>query len=130
MTASLQATTQPITYAYAARYGSGGRVSLPVAASQVYYANFKHVMGSPAPEGQAALSIDRLKVLDTLIDRLQAVKEEPLAAREASPDLSTRRVDALIQQYGAELHALASAPAVPYAPRPSVESGMLFNLAA
>jgi hypothetical protein len=107
-----------------------GRVSLPVAPSAVIYSNFRHVSGSPAPEGSATLSIDRLKILDILIDRLSSVKSEPLAAAEAPSDLSAGRVDALIQQYSSEIHSRAAAPALPYSPPMAVEPGMLFSFAA
>lgn len=127
--ATLSAGAIPMSFAYASRY-SAGRVSLPVAPSAVLYANFEHVSGQAAGEGAPTLSIDRLKILDVLIDRLQSVKSEPLAAAEAPAELTSGRVDALIKQYGAELHALAAAPAVPYAPKPPVEAGMLFSFAA
>lgn len=131
MTAAVASSYVPISLNVAARYGSG-RISLPVPASQVLYANFRHVTGVAAPSGGAALSIDRLKILDVLLDRLSNIKSEPLAAREAPVGLTSERVDALIQQYSSELHVLAAAPkpALPYAKLPVVETGMLFSFAA
>jgi hypothetical protein len=119
----------PISYVYAARYGEG-RVSLPVLRSQALYASFQHVSGVPAEAGVAAYSVDKLHILEVLIGRLQSVKSEPLAAREAPAGLDSRRVDALIQQYSAQMHAIATAPALPYAPSLPSEPGMLFSLAA
>ena len=106
------------------------RLSLPVPASQVIYANFQYVSGVAASPGGAALSVDRLKILDTLISRLSSMKSEPLAAKEAPADLSADRIDALIQQYSAELHARSVAPAAPYAASSGIQPGMLFSLAA
>jgi hypothetical protein len=122
----------PLSYVYAARYGEG-RTTVPVLKSQALYANFSHVSGVPAQDGTAAYSVDKLHILDVLIGRLESVKSEPLAAIEAPNTLSSSRVDALIQQYGAEIHAIATAPALPYAPNASMslaEPGMLFSMAA
>jgi hypothetical protein len=122
----------PIAYVYAAHYGEC-RASVPVLKSQALYANFAHVSGVAAEAGTAAYSIDKLHILDVLIGRLESVKSEPLAAVEASNGLGSGRVDALIQQYGAEVHAIATAPALPYVPSVSsayAEPGMLFSMAA
>jgi hypothetical protein len=122
----------PLSYVYNARYGEG-RASVPVLKSQALYANFSHVSGVAAEDGTAAYSIDKLHILDVLIGRLESVKSQPLASAEASAGMSSGRVDALIQQYGAEVHAIATAPALPYAPSASMSiaaPGMLFSMAA
>jgi len=122
----------PLAYIYAARYGEG-RATVPVLRSQALYANFSHVSGIPAMDGTAAYSIDKLHILDVLIGQLESAKSQPLAQAEAPSDRSPSRVDALIQQYGAEVHAIATAPALPYAPSASAAMaapGMLFSMAA
>jgi len=129
---ALSSNYVPISYVYAARYGEG-RATVPVLKSQALYANFSHVSGVPAQDGTAAYSVDKLHILDVLIGRLESVKTEPLAALEAPETLSSPRIDALIQQYGAEVHAIATAPALPYKPNASMslaEPGMLFSMAA
>ncbi len=122
----------PLSYLYAARYGEG-RATVPVLKSEALYANFSHVSGVAAQDGSAAYGIDKLHILDVLIGQLESVKSQPLASAEASDSLNSGRVDALIQQYGAEVHAIATAPALPYAPSASMalaEPGMLFSMAA
>jgi hypothetical protein len=127
---TLRSENLPISYLYSSRYGEG-RAAVPVERSQAIYANFRHVSGVPAADGAPAYSVDKLHILDVLIDRLRSAKTEPLAAAEASSSLSSGRVDALIQQYGAELHAIAAAPPMPYVQTASVaEPGMLFSMAA
>jgi hypothetical protein len=127
---ALRSEYLPLSYLYSSRYGEG-RATVPVERSQAIYANFRHVSGVPAEEGAPAYSVDKLHMLDVLIDRLRSARTEPLAAAEASSSLSAGRVDALIQQYGAELHAMAAAPAIPYGPSASIaEPGMLFSMAA
>lgn len=129
MTGMLATSAVPLTYAFVAQSG-GGRVTLPVAPSQVIYSNFAHVSGVMASPGEPVASIDRLKILDTLIDRLSRMKSEPLDAAERPEGMSAERIDALIQQYGSELRSKAVAPPAPYSYSAPVESGMLFSLAA
>jgi len=129
MVGMLATSAVPLTYAFVAQ-GDGGRVSLPVAPSQILYANFEHVGGIAASPGEPVVTIDRLKILDTLIDRLSRMKSEPLAAREKPEGMSDEHIDALIQQYGSELRSKALAPTVAYSFPAPVESGMLFSLAA
>ncbi len=130
MVAQLSSGSVPLAYAYTASGGSG-RLSVPVSASAVLYSNFRHVAGVAAPSGSRGASIDSLKILDVLIDRLSSIKREPLAAREAPESLSPGRVDALIDQYASELHSLVTAQAKPYIPAPMpAETGILFSVAA
>lgn len=130
MVAQLSSGSVPLAYAYTASGGSG-RLNVPVSPSAVLYANFRHVAGVAAPSGSRGASIDSLKILDALIDRLSSIKREPLAAREAPESLSPGRVDALIEQYASELHNAVTAQAKPYVPSPMpVETGILFTLAA
>ena len=129
MTGMLSTSSIPLSYAYAAR-GSAGRLSLPVAPAELLYSNFRHVSGVAAGPGEPVATIDRLKILDVLIESLSSMKTQPLAAAEKPTSLSSERIDALIQQYGSELRSSAMAPTTPYSFRAPIESGMLFNLAA
>jgi hypothetical protein len=118
----------PITYLYSPRM-SYGKIAVPVVASQALYSNFEHVTGVVVQYG-TAYSIDKLKILNTLIDRLNAIKRNPLErqARMNTDDMG--RIDALIEQYGKELHALAARASVPYKMALPVEPGMLVSVAA
>jgi hypothetical protein len=116
----------PLSYIYATRYDQE-KITVPVHPSQALYANFRHVAGVPAQDGAAAVGIDRLQILEVLIDQLESVNSQPLAAPK---DLSSTRVDALIQQYGSEIHAIATAPTQPYAAVPPIVPGALFSIAA
>lgn len=129
MTGMLSVSTIPLTFAYANR-GAGGRLSLPVSPGELLYSNFEHVAGVAAAPGEPVASIDRLKILDVLIESLSSMKTEPLAAAEKPVGMSSERIDALIQQYGSELRSSAVAPVTPYSFKAPVESGMLFSLAA
>jgi hypothetical protein len=119
----------PLSYVYASRYGEG-RTAVPVLKSEALYANFAHVAGVAAEAGDAAFSIDKLRILDVLIGELQSAKSDPLPAAASASHMSSGHIDALIQQYGAEVHALTMAPTQPYVPKATVPSGSLFSMAA
>jgi hypothetical protein len=106
----------------------GGRISLPVSSDQVIYANFEHVTGVASPTG-SALSIDKLRILNTLIDRLLSMKKDAPVPREDAGHLTQERIDALLEQYGKEAHSLA-ARSGPYAPSLGLVPGSLISLAA
>ncbi len=126
---ALRSEYLPISYLYSSRYGEG-RLTVPVDQSQAIYANFRTVSGVPAPEGVAGYSIDKLHILDSLIQRLRSAKAERFAP-DAPVSRDSGNIDQLIQEYGARLHEAASAPALPYASAASlVQPGMLFSFAA
>jgi hypothetical protein len=115
-------------YAFADRIGS--RVGVPVAESQAIYANFKHIFGVPQ-EGGA--TIDRLSVLNAIIDRLASIKKDPEFAERAKnkqDPMTPDRLDALILQYEKELKAQASKPALPYAPQPALPAAIAVDILA
>lgn len=118
----------PLSYAWSARY-AGGRASFPVSPAAEIYAQFEHVSGYASTSG-GTVGLDRLEILNSIIDRLEAIKYQPLAAREASKGLTPARVDALIKEYGEELHRAAVAPAKPYVGKPASSPGMIFSVAA
>jgi len=126
---ALQSEYLPISYLYSSRYGEG-RATVPVDRSQAIYANFRNVSGVPAPEGVPGYSVDKLHILDSLIQGLRSAKAES-SVTEARDSLGRGDVDQLIQEYGARLHEAASAPVLPYASSASlVQPGMLFSFAA
>lgn len=116
----------PLAYAYSA--GSSGRISVPVPPSQLLYSHFKNVSGTADPDAPS-YSLDKLKILDTLIERLRTAKRQPEPEREAQ-GLSDERIDALIEEYGRQLHAAVVSSQGPYAKPAGVTPGMLVSIAA
>lgn len=108
---------------------TNGRIALPVAPSQYIYSQFEHVAGVPAPEGTQGISIDKLKVLDVLIDQLTQLKRKPEVTLGAGGIITDQRIDALIDQYEKQIRG-AIAVRVPYAPAPTAPSAALFDLVA
>jgi len=122
-----------IPYSYLATARStavSGRIAVPVPTSQLPYSYFKNVAGV-ASGSSSVYGLDKLKILDTLIERLRSTKSNSLNAREsAGSGLTEERIDALIQQYGKELHTALVAGNLPYAKPAGVIPGLLVSLAA
>jgi len=112
---------------YAMSSASNGRMSLPVAPSQVIYSHFKHVSGTPAPEGTAGVNISKLKILNTLIEQLEKMKNQPSAGFDVIDEQDEKRINAMIDQYQQQIKTAQSmniyTPAAP-------STGALFNIAA
>jgi hypothetical protein len=114
---------------YAISVSRAGKMSLPVAPSSYIYSHFKHVSGTPAPEGTRGVAISRLKILDVLIEQLAQIKKRPEPGLDT--DASDERIDALIDQYRGQIRqAQAAATAMPYNPAPSSPAGAVVNLVA
>jgi predicted acylesterase/phospholipase RssA len=104
-------------------------MSLPVAPSSYIYSHFKHVSGTPAPEGTRGVAITKLKILDTLIEQLSKIKKQDSLALGAP--LSDQQADALIEQYKTQIRqAKAASAAIPYIPSPAAQTGAVFSLTA
>jgi len=113
---------------YALSASRADKMSLPVSPGSYIYSHFKHVSGVPAPEGTRGVTINRLKVLDVLIEQLVQMKKQPDIARE---NLSNEQIDALITKYEGQIKAARVAnAAMPYVLAPQAPAGALFNLTA
>jgi hypothetical protein len=118
-----------LPYSYMYSIGLAGRVGVPVPPSQLPYSYFKNVAGVQSSSA-ATYSLDKLKILDTLIERLRSVKSSPLEARENAGSIDPDRLDALIEEYGKQLHAAVVADSLPYAKPQGINPGMLLSVAA
>jgi hypothetical protein len=123
-------------YSYNTYFSSGvsaAKLAVPVKPSQVIYSQFDHVSGVAAPQGQDGVSVSKLKILNTLIDRLVTARGNdsgtpgPLAglARHGSGE-----IDGLIQTYQGRLrHILREGARNPYAVTGRIpEPGALFSI--
>jgi len=112
---------------YAINAAAGGKTSLPVAPGMLIYSHFKHVSGTPAPEGTSGVNISKLKILDTLIEQLSRMKNQKMADFGNSEGNDEARINALIEQYQKQIKAAYSVSVyTPAAPA----TGVLFNIAA
>jgi hypothetical protein len=106
---------------------SNGRMSLPVSPGMVIYSHFKHVSGTPAPEGTSGVNISKLKILDTLIEQLSKMKKQSSTDLGVLSETDEKRINALIEQYQRQIKAAQSVnfytPAAP-------ATGALFSISA
>ena len=93
--------TVPVTSLVRARYGLG-KLSLPVS-GPLGYARLKHIQGIPPSTEGGGFSIQKLQVLDNLIERLARMKNADRYTAQ-NDGASEKQVDALIQRYSAQLH--------------------------
>ena len=108
----------------AARYG---KTSLPVSPGLVIYSHFKHVSGTPAPEGTQGVNLNKLRILDMMIEQLSKMKNKPAADFGYLDGASDeKRINALIEQYQKQMKAAQSVAV--YTPA-SPATGALFNIA-
>lgn len=102
-----------------------GKMEVPVMASQSLYANFRYVQGVPSPEG--GLSLDRLKVIDSLLAQINAHRQagtSPLKREE----VNLSHPDQAIAELSAQVHKMQK-NATPFQGWGSAK-GLVFDLSA
>ena len=119
------------TIGYAITASNNTKTSVPVAPSNYIYSHFKHVSGVPAPEGGRGVTINKLKILDVLIDQLIQIKNDPKPDFQYGDFVTDEQLNALIVQYEKQLQtAKATMINKPYQPSPSVPLGAIVDLLA
>ena len=116
---------------YAISAAQTGRMSVPVSPSSYIYSHFKHVSGVPAPDGVEGVNINRLKILDTLIEQLSQMKKQPelsLKTKEFELPGGDLNISTLIDQYQEQIRAIQEQRAKsPYA-LASPPTGAVFSI--
>jgi hypothetical protein len=104
-------------------------MSLPVSPALYIYSHFRHVSGVPAPEGTRGITINKLKILDVLIEQLSRIKNQGAAGSTGAESMSDEQIDALIEQYEQQIRSTqAASQTVSFSPAP--QNGLVFNLVA
>ncbi|MDR2467614.1 MAG: hypothetical protein LBD22_01475 [Spirochaetaceae bacterium] len=113
--------------------GDSTRTTVPVRPANYIYAHFKHVSGIPAPDGVQGAAVTKLKILDTLIERLsQLRKNQAIASQFTDSDVSSEeQIDALIEELRKQMKtAQAASTVMPYAPSAAVPAGSFVSASA
>jgi hypothetical protein len=77
------------------------------------------------------VAINKLKILDVLIEQLNKIRKQPEPAYNPAKPVSDKQIDALIEQYENQIRqARAASAAMPYKPSPPAPAGAVFNLVA
>ncbi|MFI3256785.1 MAG: hypothetical protein R3Y36_00625 [Spirochaetales bacterium] len=109
-----------------------GKLYIPINPALVMYSQFEHVAGIPAENGSGGVNINKIKILNTLIDRLVDMKQKPDIAQD-SQELSDAQVDALIEDYQSRIqNIIGIAQSNPYALSGATpaQAGALFSVAS
>lgn len=90
------------TFTYSSSFASGaaGKLYVPVSRTALLYSNFDHISGVVAKDGQQGVSISKIRILNSIIERLSAIKNEP---KESITDISDDQAQVLIEQYQKQL---------------------------
>jgi hypothetical protein len=116
---------------YAISASQTGRMSVPVSPSTYIYSHFKHVSGVPAPDGVEGVNINRLKILDTLIEQLAQMKKQPepsFKTEELDLFQENQGINVLIDQYQEQIRMIQEQRAKsPYA-LASPPTGAVFSI--
>ena len=113
------------SYSNSSIVAAAGKMYVPVSKSALLYSHFDHVSGVAAGNGQSGVSISKLRILNSLIERVSAIKNEPAKTlKEVSPD----QADALIQNYQKQLQQALQTPYILNGAQP--QAGDIFSLLA
>lgn len=82
---------------------TGGSLAVPVKPSALIYAHFDHVHGIEASHGEKGVSVNKLRILNTLIDQLSSMKKSALP-QETAENLSMEEQDYLIDKYSQQIN--------------------------
>lgn len=117
------------TFSSASSNNVGGKLYVPVNKTALLYSHFDHVSGVAAKQGQQGVSISKIKILNTLIDRLSSIKSEP---KELFTEISDDQADVLIEAYQKQIkQTVAQAANKPYAlAGAQPQAGILFAIDA
>ena len=105
---------------------AAGKMYVPVSKSALLYSHFDHVSGVAAGNGQNGVSISKLRILNSLIERVSAIKNEPV--KQFNENISASQADQLIQNYQKQLQSALQTPYILNGAQPM--AGDLFSLLA
>ena len=105
---------------------AAGKMYVPVSKSALLYSHFDHVSGVAASNGQSGVSISKLRILNSLIERVSAIKNEPV--KQFGENISSEHAEQLIQNYQKQLQNALQTPYILNGAQPM--AGDLFSLLA
>lgn len=82
-----------------------GKLYVPVSKSALLYSHFDHVSGVAAENDQQGVSISKIRILNSLIDRLSVIQNKP---KETFTDITDDQAQVLIKEYQNEIKQAVS----------------------
>lgn len=105
--------------------GSSGKLYVPVSRSSLIYSNFDHVSGVAAKTGQNGVSISKIRILNSLIERLSAIQNEQ---KKSVQNISENQAEVLIKNYQKQISQAVQNPYIINGAKPM--PGDLFQIQA
>lgn len=94
--------------------GASGALYVPVKPSATIYTQFEHVKGTPVARGERGVPVNKVTILNTLIEQLVSMKGKRIPhSKESVTGLTDEQQDELIKSYQKEIEttiAVASQP--------------------
>ncbi|MCL2270351.1 MAG: hypothetical protein FWC24_03300 [Treponema sp.] len=115
---------------YAITVAHGQRMSVPVSPSSYIYSHFKHISGVPASEGEPGVNINKLKIIDTLIEQISKMKKEPEPLVEMNAQNEEKSLNAIINNYHNQVRSIQAANAKNPFAQAAPLVGAIFNISA
>lgn len=112
------------TFSYSSMV-SAGKLYVPVSKTALLYSHFDHVSGVAAGSGQNGVSISKIRILNSIIERLSSIKNEP---KESITDISEEQADALIKVFQQQMQQAIKNPYIVNGAQPM--AGELFSFTA
>jgi len=113
------------TFSYSSMVSSAGKLYVPVSKTALLYSHFDHVSGVAARSGQGGVSISKIRILNSIIERLSSIKNEP---KESITDISEEQADALIKVFQQQMQQAIKNPYIVNGAQPM--AGELFSFTA
>ena len=113
------------SYSSSSMVQAAGKMYVPVSKSALLYSHFDHVSGVAAGNGQNGVSISKIRILNSLIERVSAIKNEPAKPLK---DISSEQAEDLIQNYQKQLQQALQTPYILSGAQPM--AGDLFSIQA
>lgn len=117
-------------FSYSSIAGSSGKVKVPVQPHLVIYSQLEHISGVAAQQNQRGININKIQILNTLIDRLTSAKQNPTPS--AIEDVSDiKQIDALIKNLSDQVQLAVSAAESTIFSVPTIpaQTGAVFSVA-
>ena len=117
-------------FSYSSVAGANGKMKVPVQPGFVVYSQLEHISGVAAKPNQRGININKIQILNTLIDRLTSAKQNPNPSAVDSITDETQ-IDALIKNFSDQIQkAVAAAESTIFAvPTVPAQTGTIFSVA-
>ncbi|PIE98104.1 MAG: hypothetical protein CR988_04875 [Treponema sp.] len=117
-----------LSYVAAQRVSIGGQAYLPVNANQFIYSQFQHVSGVPTRDENSSVSVNKLQILNSLIENLIRMRTSPKSETKnpKTDEIDPKHIETLIEQVRSEIQDLDSlSEDMPYITKPAQEATLL-----